>query len=95
MSNFAISSRRQFLKTTAAAAGAVTILPYAAYAAAHGGDTFETPAGPITITPVSHASFVAQTPAGVIYVDPVGGADKYADFDAPDLVLITHEHGDH
>lgn len=95
MSDIAIPSRRQFLMTTAAAAGAVTILPYAAFAAAHGADSFETPAGPITITPVSHASFVAQTPVGVIYVDPVGGADKYTDLPAPDLVLITHEHGDH
>lgn len=95
MSQFIIPSRRQFLLSSAAAAGAVTILPYAAFADGHGGDTFETPAGPITIAPVSHASFVAQTPVGVIYVDPVGGADKYAAFPAPDLVLITHEHGDH
>ncbi|KIN71185.1 MBL fold metallo-hydrolase [Sulfitobacter guttiformis] len=81
--------------TTAAAAGAVTILPFAARAAGHGNDTFDTPAGPISIVPVSHASFVAQTPLGVIYVDPVGGADKYGSFPPADLILITHEHGDH
>lgn len=95
MSDFSVPSRRQFLITTAAAAGVVTILPYSARAGGHGHDTFDTPAGPISITPVSHASFVAQTPLGVIYVDPVGGADKYSSFPAPDLVLITHEHGDH
>ena len=95
MTDVKTPSRRQFLVTGAAAAGAVTILPYAARAAAHGGDTFETGAGPITIHPVHHASFVAETPIGVIYVDPVDGADSYAAFAKPDLVLITHEHGDH
>ncbi|MBB3995223.1 L-ascorbate metabolism protein UlaG (beta-lactamase superfamily) [Sulfitobacter undariae] len=95
MSEFATPSRRRFMLTTAAAVGAVTILPFAARADDHVGDVFETPSGPITITPVAHASFVALTPVGVIYVDPVDGADKYGAFPAPDLVLITHEHGDH
>jgi len=95
MSRLSHANRRQFLLTTAAATGAVTILPYAARAAAHATDSFETPAGPISISPVSHASFVAQTPIGVIYVDPVGGAEAYAAFPPADLVLITHEHGDH
>jgi len=49
----------------------------------------------ITVHPVSHASFVLETPGGVLYVDPVGGGDAYADFPEADLVLLTHEHGDH
>tara|TARA_R110002049_G_scaffold307712_2_gene509113 strand:+ start:86904 stop:87680 length:777 start_codon:yes stop_codon:yes gene_type:complete len=88
-------TRRRFLATSAAAAAAITLLPYAAHAAAHGGDTFDTDAGPITVHPVAHASFVMETPAGTIYVDPVGEAAQYADFPAADLILITHEHGDH
>ncbi|RVT87011.1 MBL fold metallo-hydrolase [Rhodobacteraceae bacterium CCMM004] len=88
-------TRRRFLSSTAATAGAVTVLPYAALAEAHMGHVFETAAGPITVHPVSHASFVMETPAGVIYVDPVGGADAYADLPGADLILITHEHGDH
>jgi len=87
-------TRRTFL-TGAAAAGTVTLLPFTARAAAHGGDMFETPAGAITVHPISHASFVMETPLGVIYVDPVGDAGQYGDFPAPDMILITHEHGDH
>ncbi|EAR50041.1 putative metal-dependent hydrolase [Oceanicola granulosus HTCC2516] len=88
-------TRRRFLATAAATAGAATILPYRALAEAHMANRFETSNGPITIHPVSHASFVMETPAGVIYADPVGGADAYADLPAPDLILVTHEHGDH
>ena len=88
-------TRRSFLHTAIAATGAVVLLPYAARAAAHGADVFETPAGAITIHPVDHASFVAETPVGVIYNDPVGDPANYADFAEPDLIVITHEHGDH
>lgn len=88
-------TRRHFLATTAATAGTITILPYALRAEAHAADTFETSAGPITIRPVSHASFVMETPKGTIYVDPVGDPSQYADFPTADLILITHEHGDH
>ncbi len=88
-------TRRHFLVTTAAAAGAITILPYAARAAAHASDMFETAGGPIKVHPVAHASFVMETPVGTIYVDPVGEPAQYGDFPDADLILITHEHGDH
>lgn len=88
-------SRRQFLATSAAAAGVITMLPYAAQAAAHGGHMFPVKGGEAKVHPVDHASFVMETPVGVIYNDPVGDAANYADFPAPDLILITHEHGDH
>lgn len=88
-------TRRHFLATSAVTAGVITILPYAARAAAQASDVFETPKGPITVHPVAHASVVLETPVGTIYVDPVGEPAQYADFPAADLVLITHEHGDH
>ncbi len=89
-----MTTRRQFLATSAALGG-VTFLPFAAMAAAHASDTFETANGTVTIHPISHASFVMETPAGTIYVDPVGDASAYADLPAADMILITHEHGDH
>ena len=90
-----MTTRRTFLASAAAAAGAITVLPYAARAEAHASDSFETDMGPLTVHPVSHASFVMETPAGVFYVDPVGDAAQYDDYPAADLILITHEHGDH
>ena len=88
-------TRRQFIATAALAAGTITLLPFAARAMKHGSDVFETAAGKVTVHPVSHASFVMETPAGTIYSDPVGDAAAYADFPRPDLITITHEHGDH
>lgn len=87
-------TRRTVLSTLTAAAGTL-ILPYRVAAGGHGSNVFETAAGPVTIHPVDHASFVMETPMGVVYVDPVGDAANYGDLPVPDLILITHEHGDH
>lgn len=89
-----VQTRRHFLASTAAAAGSITVLPFA-FGAGGSGDMFSTNAGDITIHPVSHASFIMETPVGTIYIDPVGDPAAYADFPRPDLILITHEHGDH
>ena len=94
-------NRRILLLTAAAAAGTTLVRPYAAMAESHAaakggmGDAFKSANGEVVIHPVSHASFVMETPAGVIYNDPVGGAKLYEEMPAPDLILITHEHGDH
>lgn len=88
-------TRRHFLALSTATIGSITLLPYMARAASHSSDVFSTNAGDIKIHPVSHASFVMETPSGTIYVDPVGEASAYSDFPEAELVLITHEHGDH
>ncbi|HEC71802.1 MAG TPA: MBL fold metallo-hydrolase [Roseobacter sp.] len=90
-----LQSRRQFLISSTATAGVVTMLPYAAQAAAHASNVFTAGSAEITVHPVDHASFVMETPLGVIYNDPVGDVANYSDFAKPDLILITHEHGDH
>ncbi len=87
-------TRRAFL-TKAAAAGTITFLPFTVRADGHAADSFETPAGPITVHPVDHASIVFETPLGTIAVDPVGDMAAYEGLPKPDLILVTHEHGDH
>ena len=51
--------------------------------------------GGIKVFPVLHATMVLQWDNKTIYVDPYGGADKFSDFPAADLILITDIHGDH
>ncbi len=89
-----MTTRRTFL-AAGAALGATTILPAALLAQQQDGHTFESEDGPIIVHPVSHASFVLETPDGVIYSDPVGDPAQYEGMPEPDLILITHEHGDH
>jgi len=58
-------------------------------------DTLDTANGPLVIHPIEHATFVMEWNGQTVYVDPVGGAERFAAFPAPDLVLVTHIHGDH
>ena len=85
-------SRRTFLQT-ATAAGLVAVLPLPSRAT--GADVFQTTKGPLTLHPVIHASLILETSAGTILVDPAAGPAKYRSFPKPDLILITHHHGDH
>ncbi|MBS0125877.1 MBL fold metallo-hydrolase [Thetidibacter halocola] len=88
-------TRRTFLRTAAAAAGSITVIPFAASAGGHSPHEFPVNGGVVTVNPVHHASIVLETPMGVLYIDPVGEASEYADLPAPDAILITHQHGDH
>jgi len=49
----------------------------------------------ISFNPIQHASFVMLFKGKAIYVDPVGNAEVYRNYPKADLILITHEHGDH
>jgi L-ascorbate metabolism protein UlaG (beta-lactamase superfamily) len=58
-------------------------------------DTLKSAQGNIIISFLGHGSVMFEFRGKVIYVDPVG---QYADFSKmpkADLILITHEHGDH
>lgn len=88
-------TRRTFLATSAATAGAAALLPQYVFADGHSANVFKTDMGDVTVHPITHASVVLETPKGVIYVDPVGEVSTLGKYPRPDAILITHEHGDH
>jgi L-ascorbate metabolism protein UlaG (beta-lactamase superfamily) len=49
----------------------------------------------INFIPVKHASFIIQSDNSTLFVDPVGEIEQYKGFPTPQLILLTHEHGDH
>ncbi len=57
------------------------------------GDTMQTEE--VVVHPVFHASTVLTQGDRTIFIDPYNGAERYSGYGAPDLVLITHTHGDH
>ena len=61
----------------------------------HTAEEFKTTKGKVVITPINHATMVVEWDGKTIYVDPVGVADWYKAFPEPDVVLLTHVHGDH
>jgi L-ascorbate metabolism protein UlaG (beta-lactamase superfamily) len=79
-----------------AALTGTAFLPFQLKAAGHSsGDIVITDRGTVTIYPVGHASFAMETDWGTVYVDPVGEAQAYENIPEPNLILVTHEHGDH
>ncbi|MBC8601925.1 MBL fold metallo-hydrolase [Parabacteroides acidifaciens] len=51
--------------------------------------------GELAITFIKHASLMIEYGGHVIQVDPVSEYANYATFPKADIILITHEHGDH
>ena len=49
----------------------------------------------LTFTFFAHASFLITTEGKQIYIDPVGSYADYTTLPQADIILITHQHGDH
>jgi L-ascorbate metabolism protein UlaG (beta-lactamase superfamily) len=58
-------------------------------------DSIPTVDGDVKMTPILHSTMVLQWKDKTIFIDPYGGAERFAGFPQPDLVIITHAHGDH
>lgn len=58
-------------------------------------DRIETEQGDLVIHPVLHGTVIFEWNGQTVYMDPWGSANLYDDKPAPDVILITHPHGDH
>ncbi|MFZ5519227.1 MAG: MBL fold metallo-hydrolase [Candidatus Zhuqueibacterota bacterium] len=58
-------------------------------------DTIKTAGADLEITFIGHGTLMFQFNGKVIHVDPVGEYADYAQLPKADLILVTHEHGDH
>jgi len=58
-------------------------------------DTFKTSKGNLKITFIGHGTLMFTFGDKVIHVDPVSREADYTGFPKADLILVTHEHGDH
>jgi L-ascorbate metabolism protein UlaG (beta-lactamase superfamily) len=58
-------------------------------------DTIPTSAGDLVLTFVGHGTVMFQVDGTVIQIDPVSREADYSAMPAADVVLVTHDHGDH
>jgi L-ascorbate metabolism protein UlaG (beta-lactamase superfamily) len=58
-------------------------------------DTIATSAGELKITFIGHGTLLLNFMNLTIHVDPVGSYADYSTLPKADLILVTHEHGDH
>ena len=58
-------------------------------------DIIKTSAGDLKITSIGHGTLMFTFGDKVIHVDPVSRETDYSKMPKADLILITHEHGDH
>ncbi len=58
-------------------------------------DTIKTSSGALEITFIGHGTLMFRFDGKVIHVDPVSREADYSLLPQADLILVTHEHGDH
>ena len=58
-------------------------------------DVFETAMGTLEITFLGHGTLMMAVADKVIHVDPYGRVADYSKLPKADVILVTHEHGDH
>jgi len=58
-------------------------------------DSLKTSSGPLELTLIGHGTLMLQHGGKTIHVDPVASMADYATLPKADLILVTHDHGDH
>ncbi|MDD4109188.1 MAG: MBL fold metallo-hydrolase [Prolixibacteraceae bacterium] len=58
-------------------------------------DVFQTDKGELTITFIGHGTLMMEFNGKVIHIDPVAAYADYSKLPKADLILVTHNHGDH
>jgi len=58
-------------------------------------DVIKTSAGDLNMTFIGHGTLMFEFNGMVIHIDPTMREAKYQDMPDADLILVTHEHGDH
>ena len=58
-------------------------------------DLFPTSAGELKVTCIGHGTLMFTHGGKVIHVDPVSAYADYSKLPKADVILVTHEHGDH
>jgi L-ascorbate metabolism protein UlaG (beta-lactamase superfamily) len=58
-------------------------------------DVFKTSEGDLKITMIGHGTLMMQWNDRVIHIDPVSREADYTQLPDADLILVTHQHGDH
>jgi len=58
-------------------------------------DVITTSAGPLEITFIGHGTLMFQFGEVIVHADPVSRYADYSKLPKADIVLITHQHGDH
>lgn len=58
-------------------------------------DTLPTAQGDLVITFIGHGTLMFEWGGKVIHIDPVGSLADYGTLPKADLIIVTHEHGDH
>jgi L-ascorbate metabolism protein UlaG (beta-lactamase superfamily) len=71
------------------------ILCGAVWADAQTVDVIKGGSSELKVTMVGHASVILEYGGKIIHVDPFGKMGDYGKLPKADLILITHEHGDH
>lgn len=58
-------------------------------------DTITSPGGDLTITFIGHGTLMFTWEGLVVHVDPWSQLADYSELPGADIILVTHEHGDH